>query len=156
MGAATVEAEAKPKPEPPVPQHTAEQEPPAKKDETADERPLDPARFNGTYSGPICYGETKKEPQHCYHAQGRIEDAIISGEWVMGPAKKIRATMAGRVLRSGGVRIQIETRNADDDSRLATITLAGTVKGGLIDAAGSFRNGRPATLSWHKNPPAAR
>lgn len=110
----------------------------------------DPERFNGNYSGQICYGETKQEKERCYQAQCRILDGIISSEWVMGPAKKIRAMMAGRVNRSGGVRIEIETHNADDDKRLATITLAGTWEGGLMNATGSFRNGRPATLSFHK------
>jgi class 3 adenylate cyclase len=118
-------------------------------------RAMDPARFNGVYSGQICYAQTKREPLHCYRAQGRIQDAIISGEWLMGAEKKIRATMAGRVNRSGEVKILIETRNADNDSRLATISFDGTLKGGLIEAAGSFKNGRPATLSWHKNPEPA-
>jgi class 3 adenylate cyclase len=148
----SVVAEAKP--QPPVPDRAAEKETKSTA-ETGDAPPLNPARFNGVYSGSICYAETKKEPLHCYHAQGNIRDAIISGEWFMGPAKKVRSTMAGRVLRSGGVRIQIETRNIDDDTKLATITLAGALKGGLIDASGSFRNGRPVTLNWHKNPESA-
>ena len=113
--------------------------------------PVDAKVFNGKYSGPICYAATKKEPQRCYHAEGRIEDSIISSEWVMGANKKVRAAMAGRVTRSGIVKIQIETYNADDNSRLATITLEGTLRGGLINASGSFRKGRPATLSWHKD-----
>ncbi|HMD49989.1 MAG TPA: adenylate/guanylate cyclase domain-containing protein [Bryobacteraceae bacterium] len=111
---------------------------------------VDAKQYNGKYSGPICYAETKQDPQRCYHAEGRIEDSIISSEWVMGSDKKARAIMAGRVSRSGMVKIQIETYNADDDRRLATITLAGTLRGGLIDASGSFHSGRPATLSWHK------
>lgn len=115
----------------------------------------DPKEFSGKYSGSICYAQTKKAPQLCYHAEGKIQDAIISGEWLVGPAKKVRAMMAGRVMKSGGVRIEIQTRNADDDTKLALITMHGTLRAGLINATGSFRNGRPVTLSWHKNPETA-
>jgi len=151
-------------PEPPPPSHTPALKPiskeaavvsakaPVAESDAHASPPTDPKQFSGKYSGQICYAETKKEPQRCYHAQGRIQDSIISSEWVMGANKKVRATMAGRVTRSGVVKIQIETYNADDYTRLATITLAGTLHGGLIEASGGFRNGRAATLSWHKNP----
>jgi hypothetical protein len=51
--------------------------------------------------------------------------------------------------------VEIEMRSEADGSRLATIDLSGTVNAGLMNLRGSFRKGRPATLSWHKKPGAA-
>ena len=107
-------------------------------------------RNDGVYSGQICYGQTKKEPERCYHAQGTISGSKISSRWVMGREKKVDMFLDGQVAKSGEVTIEIEMRNKDDGSRQARIDLTGTLLGGLLNASGSFLKGRPATLNWHK------
>src|SRR5271165_2812252 len=106
-------------------------------------------QFDGVYSGPICYGETRKLPERCYEAKGTISGTQIAGQWMMGPQKKIRATLTGNVSKSGDVKIEIV--QTDPDGRPATINFTGTLRGGLITANGSFLMGRPATLNWRKN-----
>jgi class 3 adenylate cyclase len=108
-------------------------------------------RNDGVYSGLICYGATKKEPEHCYRAEGTISGSKISGKWTMGHEKKAEMFLTGNVERSGEVKIVMEMLSETDHSRLATIELAGTLRGELLNATGSFLRGRPATLNWHKN-----
>ena len=69
----------------------------------------------------------------------------------MGRENKVNMHLAGDVSKSGDIRIEIEMKSVTDGSRLATIDLTGTVHDGVIDASGSFRKGRPATLNWRKN-----
>ena len=113
-------------------------------------------RFDGAYSGPICYGETKKEPERCYQAQGTISGSKIASTWTMGREKKVNMFLDGHVAKSGELEIEIEMRSQADGSRLARIDLTGTLRGGLISASGSFVKGRPATLNWHKVSDASR
>jgi len=113
------------------------------------ERPSNPNRYDGVYAGPVCYGATRKEQERCYHAEGTISGSDISGKW-MGAEKKVSVHLAGHVSRSGEVKIVIETLSEADHSRLSTIELAGTLRGGLLNTSGSFLNGRAATLNWHK------
>ena len=108
-------------------------------------------RYDGEYSGQICYGETKKEPQRCYQAKGTITGSKIASTWIMGREKKVNMFLDGQVAKSGDLSIEIEMRSAADGSRLARIDLTGTLRGGLINASGSFVKGRPATLNWHKH-----
>jgi len=108
-------------------------------------------RNDGVYSGQICYGATRKEPERCYNAEGTISGSKISGKWAMGKEKKLEMFLGGNVERFGDVKIVMEMLSETDHSRLATIELAGTLRGGLLNASGSFLNGRPATLNWHKN-----
>ena len=112
-------------------------------------------RFDGVYSGQICYGETKKEPERCYQAKGIITGSKIASTWTMGREKKVDMFLDGHVARSGDLNIEIEMRSQADGSRLARIDLTGTLRGGLISASGSFLKGRPATLNWHKVPDAS-
>jgi class 3 adenylate cyclase len=106
--------------------------------------------YDGVYSGPICYGEFGKMQQRCYPAKGVISGNKISGEWTMGPEKKIRVLLTGDVARSGDVNIGI-VQSDPNVSRPARANLTGTLRGGLINASGSFLQGRPATLNWHRN-----
>jgi hypothetical protein len=112
-------------------------------------------RYDGTYGGQICYGETKTEPHHCYHAEGTITGSKIVSQWTMGREKKVNMFLDGQITKSGDLTIEIETRREADGSKLATIDLTGTLRGGLIDASGAFRKGRVATLNWHKITPAS-
>jgi len=107
-------------------------------------------QFDGVYSGPICYGQFREQPQRCYQAKGTVSGSKISGQWPMGPEKKVTALMTGDVANSGDIKIQIVQSDVNKSWR-ATINLTGTIRGGLINASGSFLNGRAATLNWHKN-----
>ena len=69
----------------------------------------------------------------------------------MGRENKVNMVLAGDVSAVGDVTIELQEFSAADGSRQATIDFAGTVRGGLMNASGSFRKGRPATLNWHKN-----
>jgi class 3 adenylate cyclase len=113
-------------------------------------------RYDGVYSGQICYGKTPKLEERCYDAAGTIRGNKIASRWTMGHEKKTDLVLAGDVTRSGDVTIEIEELSPADGSRLATIDLVGTLRGGLLNASGSFRRGRPATLNWHKTSGASR
>jgi hypothetical protein len=102
------------------------------------------------YSGQICYGETTKTRERCYKAKGTVSGSKIFSQWTMGRDKKVNMYLDGRIAKSGDVKIEIEMRDPADGSKQATIDLSGTLRGGLIDATGSFAKGRPATLNWHK------
>jgi class 3 adenylate cyclase len=108
-------------------------------------------RYDGVYSGQICYGQTKNEPRRCYQAVGAITGSKIASQWTMGRENKVNMHLTGDVAKSGALSIEIEMNSVTDGSRLATIDLTGTVHDGAIDASGSFRKGRPATLNWRKN-----
>ena len=107
-------------------------------------------RYDGVYSGLICYGEFQDMPERCFQARGNISGSKIAGEWPMGTEKKVIAHLTGDVSASGDVKIEI-VQSGPVRSRPATINLTGTLRGGLINASGSFLRGRAATLNWHKN-----
>jgi class 3 adenylate cyclase len=117
--------------------------------------PVKAGRYDGAYGGQICYGETKTEPQRCYQAKETITGSKIVSQWTMGREKKVSMFLDGRIAKSGDLTIEIEMRSETDGSKLATIDLTGTLRGGLIDASGAFLKGRPATLNWHKIPAAS-
>ena len=112
--------------------------------------PVHAGTHDGLYSGQICYGKTPKEPERCYQAKGTISGSKIVSQWTMGKEKKVNMFLDGHVAKSGDVTIEIEMRSPSDGSRLASMDLTGTLRGGLIDASGTFKKGRPATLNWHK------
>jgi serine/threonine protein kinase len=110
--------------------------------------------YDGTYSGPVCYGKTQNEPEHCYSAEGTISGDKITGQWVIAPEKGITMFMAGEIAASGDVKIEMHSQKADGGP-VGSIDLTGTLRDGQIDASGRFRRGRKATLNWHKNSPAS-
>jgi class 3 adenylate cyclase len=138
-----------------VPQSTQRAAPLPNANVAAVTPPVKVGRYDGTYGGQICYGETKTEPHHCYHAEGTITGSKIVSQWTMGREKKVNMFLDGQITKSGDLTIEIETRREADGSKLATIDLTGTLRGGLIDASGAFRKGRVATLNWHKITPAS-
>jgi hypothetical protein len=139
------------------PQVARVEPPPASEPEAKKTPPVNNGggRNDGVYSGQICYGQTKKEPERCYHAEGTVSGNKIASQWTMGREKKVDMSLDGRVTRSGDVTIEIEMRNKDDGSRQGRIDLTGKLRGGLLSASGSFLRGRPATLNWHKETGAA-
>jgi class 3 adenylate cyclase len=106
--------------------------------------------FDGLYSGQVCYGQTPKEKAVCYHAQGIIRGGKISGKWPVGHDNAVTMFLVGHVTPSGDVKIGMHSEKADG-SLLVVIDLTGKLSEGLMDARGSFRKGRTATLSWHKD-----
>lgn len=114
------------------------------------------SKYDGTYSGQICYGATRTEPERCFHAEGTVNGSRISSQWTMGREKRVNMLLSGLVDKSGDVKIEIEIRGEADNARTGTIDLTGTFHGGLLNASGHFRRGRAATLNWHKNSSASR
>jgi len=106
--------------------------------------------YDGAYSGPICYAQTRIDPARCFRAKGTISGDKITGKWLMGKDMELTAILTGDVSPSGEVKIEMHT-DKSDGSRLNTINLTGTIQGGAISANGSFLMGRGANLNWHKN-----
>ena len=84
----------------------------------------------------------------CFRAQGTIAQGRIAGQWP-GRDPGMTMFMVGEVTASGGAQIRIDAARAGG-IRSAAIDLSGTLQAGRLDAAGSFRNGRTATLNWRK------
>ncbi len=110
--------------------------------------------FDGTYSGPVCYGKTLIEPARCFSAQGTVRGGKITGQWPIGKEGGLTMFLAGDVSPSGDVKIEMHSETPNG-SRIATIDLTGTLHDQALDASGSFRRGRSATLNWHKSSPAS-
>jgi class 3 adenylate cyclase len=108
------------------------------------------AARDGVYSGQICYGETPKEPAHCFHAEGTASGGKLSGQWPSGKDTGNVMHLTGQVDPSGGLTIEMHSI-APNGNVLSNIYLTGTLQNGLITAAGSFKMGRAVTLDWHKN-----
>ncbi|MGA8012325.1 MAG: adenylate/guanylate cyclase domain-containing protein [Candidatus Acidiferrales bacterium] len=106
-------------------------------------------KYDGTYSGQVCYGKTRIEPAQCYDAEGTIRGDKITGQWMVGADKKITMYLSGDVAASGDVNMVMQSQK-HDGTVLAMIDLTGTLHGRLLDASGKFRRGRPATLNWRK------
>ena len=110
------------------------------------------ASIDGTYAGPICFAASPKEPNRCFRVEGTITGRKISAQWTMGRERVVAMLLNGDVANSGAVTIEMEMhKRTADGERLATIDVVGTLQDGVIEAKGSFRNGRGATLNWRKN-----
>jgi len=110
------------------------------------------AKFDGVYAGPVCFAETKKEPHRCFRQSGTISGRKITGQWFMGPEKKIVMVLSGDVSKSGDVVIEMVMHSGTPDGeRMGSVSLQGTLRDGVLDTTGTWRNGRPATLNWRKD-----
>jgi adenylate cyclase len=105
---------------------------------------------DGSYSGPVCYGPStvNNAPARCYRAEATIAEGKISGKWIGVTG----ATMVlnGIVSATGAVQIELHGQNSEG-GRLATADLTGTLQDGKLDAAGTFRGGRTATITWRRD-----
>ncbi|HEV2549804.1 MAG TPA: adenylate/guanylate cyclase domain-containing protein [Stellaceae bacterium] len=104
---------------------------------------------DGLYAGAVCYGPSRNDPARCYRAQGILSDGKLTGRW---PGREPVATvfLSGEVSKAGSVKIEMHGETADG-TRMPTINLVGTLRDGLIDAAGNFEGfGRTATLKWQR------
>src|SRR6266516_61426 len=84
------------------------------------------------------------EPPRCLRAQATISRGRIAGQWP-GRDPGVTMFMAGEVSASGEAKIRMHAEKPDG-TRTVAVDLAGTLKDGRLDATGSFRNGRTATL----------
>jgi class 3 adenylate cyclase len=109
---------------------------------------------DGLYAGPICYGPAPADPPRCFRAQATISRGRIAGQW-SGRDPGVTMFMVGEVSASGEAKIHMHSEKPDG-TRTAAIDLAGTLKNGRLDATGSFRNGRTASLNWRKSATGAR
>src|SRR5713101_3385953 len=109
---------------------------------------------DGLYAGPICYGPAAADPPRCFRAQATISRGRIAGQWP-GRDPGVTMFMAGEVSASGEAKIRMHAEKPDG-TRIVAVDLAGTLKDGRLDATGSFRNGRTATLNWRKSATGSR
>jgi class 3 adenylate cyclase len=107
--------------------------------------------LDGLYSGPICYGPADNDPARCFRAQATVSQGRIAGQWA-GRDPGVTMFLTGAVSADGEVNIHMHSENASG-ARLAVIDLSGTVRDGRLDATGSFRNGRTASMNWRKHVP---
>jgi adenylate cyclase len=107
-----------------------------------------PGANDGTYAGPICYGNVSFDSARCYRAQAGITQGKITGQW---PGREPGFTMYlwGELSESGEATIHMQSRRADG-SPLGTANLTGTLRNGRLDATGSFLNGRSVDLNWRR------
>ena len=146
------------------PAQTLSAAPPAGKSEAAAgaAREIKPHAFaqrsaglnDGVYSGQICYGQTPKFPRRCFDREGTISGKKIVGQWLEAPEAGVTMFLTGDVTPSGDVKIEMHSQKPDG-TIVVLIDLEGTLHNGLIDASGSFRRGRQATLEWRKKPGAS-
>jgi len=102
---------------------------------------------DGLYAGPICYGPARDDPARCYRAQAVLSDGKLTGRWP-GRNPGVTVFLSGEVSATQAVQIELRSESLDG-KQLSLITLAGSLRGGRIDATGSFEGGqRTATLNW--------
>jgi len=103
---------------------------------------------DGLYAGAICYGAAAADPPRCFRAQAMLNRGRIAGQW---PGRDPGVTMflVGEVSASGEAKIHMHAEKSDG-TRISAIDLAGTLKDGRLDATGSFRNGRTASINWRR------
>ncbi|HXX45932.1 MAG TPA: adenylate/guanylate cyclase domain-containing protein [Candidatus Acidoferrales bacterium] len=104
-------------------------------------------RFDGTYGGQVCYGQTPKLPKHCYQAEGTVVANKLSGHWNMPGERAVTMHIEGDVRPSGDVTIFMHSED-QSGARVATINMTGTIQEGSLVASGAFERGRPANLNW--------
>ena len=112
-------------------------------------------RFDGVYSGPVCYGKTRELSEHCYRAEATIRGNTITGTWPMPNEFGVTMFLKCEVTPAGDVTVFMHSERADS-TRLATINLSGTVHEGVLEADGKFLRGRSASINWHLAPSSAR
>jgi len=111
--------------------------------------------YDGNYAGRICFAATADLSKRCFNDEGTISAGKISSQWT-GREQKISMDVEGSVSSSGDVKVRIRQHNDAEDTRLGSFDLTGTIHDGIIDATGSSKRGRDATLNWHKTSAASR
>jgi class 3 adenylate cyclase len=108
------------------------------------------AKFDGTYSGQLCFGQTATEPLQCHKREGTIHGDKITGEWVEMVNKGVTMFLTGDITPSGDATILLHSQK-EDGTGVSTSNLRGTVRDGMLAASGKSRRGRSVTIVWPKN-----
>jgi len=107
------------------------------------------ATADGLYAGPVCYGPSRLQPARCYRAQAVLSDGKIVGSW-HGRDPVATVYLNGEISPSGTAHIEIRGEDGDG-ARLVTMTLAGALRDGHLNAAGTFEGfGRSVTIDWER------
>jgi adenylate cyclase len=101
------------------------------------------------YEGQVCFGPAPDDQARCFHAQAMLHGGRLLGQWTSGTTDGT-LLVSGEVAPDGTVKIVMRSESADR-TRQFIIDLAGTLRDGKLDATGSFRNGRSATLTWRRS-----
>jgi len=108
-----------------------------------------PTGLDGQYAGQLCYGISASEPARCFRAQATVDGGRIDGRWA-GREGNVVTVLTGTVSPAGEVKLEIHTDYLSG-GRQTNAELSGAVKNGLLEASGSLRNGRTASLNLHRN-----
>jgi hypothetical protein len=100
------------------------------------------------YEGQVCFGPAPDDEARCFHAQAMLHGGRLLGQWSSGTTDGTML-VSGEVAPDGTVKIVMRSESADR-TRQFIIDLAGTLRDGKLDATGSFRNGRTASLTWRR------
>jgi hypothetical protein len=104
---------------------------------------------DGTYSGPLCLGDSRIDPARCFRAQATMTQGHLAGQWA-GRDPGLTVFLWGDIQPAGDLSLHMQTRKTDG-STVATANMTGTYRDGRIDANGAFLNGRTVQLNMHKN-----
>ena len=107
-----------------------------------------PAVVDETYGGDVCFGPAPDDQARCFHAQATLHDGRLLGQWASNTTDGT-ILVSGEVAPDGSVKIVMRSESADH-TRQFIIDLAGTLRDRKLDATGSFRNGRSASLTWRR------
>jgi hypothetical protein len=100
------------------------------------------------YEGQVCFGPAPDDQARCFQARAMLHGGRLLGQWSSGTTDGTML-VSGEVAPDGAVKIVMRSESADR-TRQFIIDLAGTLKDGKLDATGSFRNGRAASLTWRR------
>jgi len=112
-------------------------------------------RYDGVYSGQVCYGKTPRLSATCYIARGTVRGHNITGSWPVANEADVTMYLKGEIAPSGGVTLVMHS-DRPDGTRVVTINLVGSVRGPLLEAKGQFLRGRSASLNWRLESGALR
>ena len=101
-----------------------------------------------TYEGQVCFGPAPDDEARCFHAQATLHGGRLLGQWSSGTTDGT-LLVSGEVAPDSTVKIVMRSESADH-TRQYIIDLSGTLHDGKLDATGSFRNGRTASLTWQR------
>ncbi|HVM80922.1 MAG TPA: adenylate/guanylate cyclase domain-containing protein [Stellaceae bacterium] len=105
------------------------------------------AGIDGLYAGEVCYGPGSNDQARCFRGQAKVGDGRIEGRHTGQLGNTI--VYSGEVKATGEVRIELRTENAEG-TRVATADLTGKIHDGVLEAKGTFRNGRTAEINWQR------
>jgi len=103
--------------------------------------------IDGVYAGEVCYGPGSKDQARCFRGQAKIENGHIEGRHTGSSGNSV--IYSGEVKPTGEVRIELHTENGEG-ARLTTADLTGSIRDGVLEAKGAFRNGRTAEINWQR------